>query len=228
METHNVFHQTLRYHTPYQFLDLAPFLLTTTLGPKETKDMEMQPIFYNDRIQNWGSKHTWMGFVDTDEFFDTPGPESLPEILKSYEANASVGALGVNWRTHTSNGLLKRPLSNRKSFTTCIIDEVAPNGVVSDNLHVKSIVKTSAYINPESPHTFHLKDSAITVGEHGDEVWDQPRQLRETGSGYIIVVLRAGRNIRRRFFGVMRIRIRRVGRGGIILRMRCRMSSVWR
>jgi hypothetical protein len=148
--------------------------------PEETKDRKMQPIFYNDCIEQWGSKHTWMGFVDTDEFFDTPGPESLPEILKSFEANTSVGALGVNWRTHTSGGLEKRPPSNRQSFTTCIIDEAAPNGVVSDNLHVKSIVKTSFYIDPESPHTFHLKNNAITVGEHGDEVWDQPRRVPVT------------------------------------------------
>jgi hypothetical protein len=144
--------------------------------PEETKDRKMQPIFYNDCISNWGSKHTWMGFVDTDEFFDTPGPESLPEVLRSFEVNASVGALGVNWRTHTSGGLLTRPDSNRKSFTTCITDEAAPNGVASDNLHVKSIVKTSAYIDPESPHTFHLKDNAMTVGEHGDKIWDQPRR----------------------------------------------------
>jgi hypothetical protein len=58
--------------------------------PEETKDRKMQPIFYNDCIQNWGTKHTWMGFVDTDEFFDTPGPESLPEILKSFEANTYI------------------------------------------------------------------------------------------------------------------------------------------
>lgn len=35
--------------------------------PEETKDRKMQLIFYNDSISNWGSKHTWMGFVDTDE-----------------------------------------------------------------------------------------------------------------------------------------------------------------
>ncbi len=38
--------------------------------------------------------------------------------------------------------------SNRKSFMTCIIDEAAPDGAVSDNLHIKSIVQTSFYIDP--------------------------------------------------------------------------------
>lgn len=149
--------------------------------PSDTKILKRQRIercspYSTTTVANWGSNHTWMGFIDADESFDTPGPQSLIEILKSFESNTSVGAPRVNWHTHTSNDLLKRPPSVRKNFTTCIVDSLSPNGDVSDNLHIKSIVKTNAYIDPESPHPFHLKDNAMTVGEHGDIITDFPRR----------------------------------------------------
>lgn len=133
----------------------------------------MQPIIYNICISKWGNRHTWFAFIDVDEFFHVPGPEKLVDILQPLESNKTVGALGVNWRTHTSNGFLTRQNSVRRTFTTCITDNDGPGGIESDNKHIKSIVKSSSYIDPESPHSFHLRDGAETVGEHGDII-DKP------------------------------------------------------
>jgi Glycosyl transferase family 2 len=136
----------------------------------------MQAAIYNECISQWRQNHTWFAFVDSDEFYDTPGKETLKEILQSFEGDESVGALAVNWRTHTSAGLLKRPQSVRKSFTTCITDLYSPSGVESDNMHIKSIVKSAYYIDPQSPHSFNLKDGAKLVGEDGQQVHSAPRR----------------------------------------------------
>lgn len=60
-----------------------------------------------------------MAFIDSDEFIDTPGNEALHEVLESFEDDETVGALGVNWRMHSSAGLLTRPDSTRKAFMVC-------------------------------------------------------------------------------------------------------------
>ncbi len=86
-----------------------------------------QLAIYGRCIEKYGSLHTWMAFIDGDEFLETPGKETLKEVLMSFEHNDTVGALGVNWRMHTSGGLLKRPESARKSFTTCHWDNMENN-----------------------------------------------------------------------------------------------------
>jgi len=109
-----------------------------------------------------------MAFIDADEFFETTSKETLSQILRSLEKDQTIGALGVNWQMHSSGGLLARPKSARKSFTTCIWDDPGHDGENSNNTHVKSIVKTSKYERPKNPHLYVLKDGAQTVGEKGD------------------------------------------------------------
>jgi hypothetical protein len=134
----------------------------------------MQYAIYNECAKLYGSRHRWLAFIDADEFFETKSNETLPSILKEFDQDDSVGALGVNWRIHTSSGLLTRPASARKSFTTCIEDD---NGNTTtsrfkDNKLIKSIVKSSSYSSPVNPHKFYLKDGSQTVGEHGDVIKD--------------------------------------------------------
>jgi len=38
-----------------------------------------------------------MAFIDSDEFLGTPGNETLLEVLKSFEEDESIGALGVKY-----------------------------------------------------------------------------------------------------------------------------------
>lgn len=135
----------------------------------------MQYAIYNECIKLYGLQHTWVAFFDADEFLEVKSDESLKSILKELDQDPSVGALGVNWRVHTSSGHLTRPASARKDFTTCITDDV-DNTTVSpfkDNKLIKSIVKSSLYSSPINPHKFNLKGGAQTVGEHGDVIEDQ-------------------------------------------------------
>jgi glycosyl transferase family 92 len=56
----------------------------------------MQLVFYRWCLDRWRDRHTWIAFIDADEFLYTPGPETFPEILASFEGNDTVGALGVS------------------------------------------------------------------------------------------------------------------------------------
>jgi len=125
---------------------------------------------YERCLEKYGEKHTWMAFIDSDEFFETPGNETLRQILTKLDANPKVGALGVNWQMHTSSGLLKRPKSARKSFVHCLWDDPENGGVNSNNTHVKSIVKIEKALRPHNPHLWVLKDGAQTVGENNDAI----------------------------------------------------------
>lgn len=93
--------------------------------------------------------NTWIAFIDADEFFDTPGNETIEEILRELEeTRPEAGALGVNWQMHSSNHQLYHAESVRKTFLECIFDDPEHNGEEGGNKHVKSIVRVDAYSNP--------------------------------------------------------------------------------
>jgi hypothetical protein len=56
----------------------------------------MQVMFYKWCLQRYRDRHTWIAFIDADEFFETPGNETLREVLETFEDDEKVGALGVN------------------------------------------------------------------------------------------------------------------------------------
>ncbi|KAI4087763.1 MAG: hypothetical protein LQ344_006582 [Seirophora lacunosa] len=141
-------------------------------------EQEMQYHIYNHCNEHYGSRHTWIGYLDADEYLEMTGNETLVDFLHTFDRNTTdqkpIGAVGVQWRTHTSSGLEKRPPDGgcRKAFTECIIDDPT-----QDNRHIKSFVKTAYYAKPETPHFFALKAGAVTVGEHGDvrhDSWRTP------------------------------------------------------
>jgi hypothetical protein len=132
---------------------------------------------YERCLEKYGNRHTWMAFIDSDEFFETPGDETLTQILNELDASPDVGALGVNWQMHTSSGLLTRPESARKSFVDCIWDDPENGGANSNNTHVKSIVKTAKALRPANPHLWILKDGAQTVGENNDPIVSEAFRL---------------------------------------------------
>jgi Glycosyltransferase family 92 len=147
--------------------------------PRDTRVVNQQMIFYQQCQEWWGSNHTWIAYIDGDEFLEATGDESLEDILRSFDPDETVGALGVHWKMHNSNGLLTRPESCRKGFTTCLWDSPADYSEgTDDNHHIKSIVKTSKFLHWSNPHKFDLKDGANTVTEHGDVVttpaWRSP------------------------------------------------------
>ncbi|KAF8860805.1 hypothetical protein BDZ45DRAFT_703694 [Acephala macrosclerotiorum] len=146
--------------------------LTFNYQDRPTRAWNQQTVFYDMCLKKYGSLHPWIAFFDADEFLEVTSPnETFREILEGFEASDAVGALGVSWKTHTSNGILTRPESCRKSFTTCTYDAPEDNGFSSDNRHIKSLVRPSKTAGPSgNPHKFNMLPGAVTVGEHWDEV----------------------------------------------------------
>jgi hypothetical protein len=131
---------------------------------------QMQYKMYDECADSYGGSHTWLAFIDADEFFDTPGGERLEDVLRDLEDVDEVGALGVNWQMHTSNGQLQRMPSVRGAYSQCIYDDPDHDGEASDNKHIKSIVRARDYAGPVNPHKFNLAPGKVTVGEDGKEI----------------------------------------------------------
>lgn len=147
--------------------------LTFVYFPESEHVPNMQYKVYDLCASTYGVNNTWIAYIDADEFFDTPGGETMDGILKGLEPLSHIGALGVNWQMHTSSGRLTRAESVRAEYTECIYDDVEHNGDGSDNKHIKTIVKTANYGGAINPHQFGTKDS-ITAGEWGDEIHGGP------------------------------------------------------
>ncbi|KAI5480733.1 Glycosyltransferase family 92 protein [Pseudohyphozyma bogoriensis] len=138
--------------------------------------VNQQAIKYEQCVRDYGSNHTWMMFIDADEFVEMTNPgESLHSFLKTF--NDTVGVVAVNWNVHNSHNVTRRPPqgSCRSTFTTCIPDPTEERPEPGDNALVKAIARTSAFRIMESPH--HVGSNLSTVGEDGVEMGD-PRFLR--------------------------------------------------
>ncbi|KFZ11323.1 hypothetical protein V502_07602 [Pseudogymnoascus sp. VKM F-4520 (FW-2644)] len=150
-----------RSHLSFQYFD------------EKSKVEKMQTHIYSECIRLYGPNHKWMAFVDADEFFETLREgETLLTILQELYPITTIGALGVNWRLHSSSGIIHKASSVRKSFTSCCADPVGldiPPGWKDSRL-IKSIVKTDMFDAPISPHMFGLKNNTKTVGEHQDVI----------------------------------------------------------
>jgi hypothetical protein len=128
------------------------------------KRLPQQLAMYEDCMAIYGKKHTWMGFIDVDEFLGIHTTETMEGILRGMESHDEVGALAVNWRIHTSAGLVSRPESARRGFDVCVDDEGDGEKFAGS---VKSIVRTKYFegLGGFSVHTFQLKNNTKTVGE---------------------------------------------------------------
>ncbi|KAF7920748.1 uncharacterized protein EAE98_008777 [Botrytis deweyae] len=121
----------------------------------------MQEHVYKLCVEKYRSNHTWMAFIDADEYLEMTGKENLNEFLESYEEDEHVGAVYVSWMTHSSAGLLSRPKSVRQTYIDCIWDGEG------HNVQGKTIAKLSLYDGPNTVHQVRCKDGAIVVDENG-------------------------------------------------------------
>ena len=130
-----------------------------------------QHTIYEDYcIGNFGERHTWMGFFDTDEFLEMRGETTLVDWLHQWESNDTVGALSVNWITHNSAGQQKRPQSDtRKGFGRCVVDGPAGYNAEEENSHVKTFAKTALFEGVNSVHNMRTAFGTVSIGEKGDE-----------------------------------------------------------
>lgn len=142
--------------------------------PATQHGSNMQLNIYDMCNSQFGSKHDWIAYIDADEFIWTHPSESLADILRPLEDDPEVAGLAINWQMHTSNGLMERPQSARKAFRECIWDDLEHDGELSDNRHVKAIIKPSLYDIAQNPHYFWLLNNSTMVGEDGDDAGMSP------------------------------------------------------
>jgi len=79
----------------FKYPGIPSSALTFNYQPRETRSIWQQMVFYNLCLEKWSKMHYWMAFIDADEFFDTPGSETLAEVLETFEGDDQIGALGV-------------------------------------------------------------------------------------------------------------------------------------
>ncbi|PSC67481.1 glycosyl transferase family 2 [Micractinium conductrix] len=110
-----------------------------------------QVALYDRCLRRWARHHTFMAFIDTDEFLVLrDGTPTLPDLLKDYVAH---GGLVVNWEVFGSGGLLVRPKGNSMmSYWRCSPPDHP------ENCHVKSIVRGACALEASTdPHHFFYK-----------------------------------------------------------------------
>ncbi|CAF9938716.1 hypothetical protein IMSHALPRED_001055 [Imshaugia aleurites] len=137
-----------------------------SLTPIEERPEPMQHHLFDMCVKEHGKRHTWMGFLDADEYLEMRNGQTLMQWLHDWERdyNDTVGALAAQWRYHNSAGLLTRPEGGvRKNFNKCVVND--PNG---ENRHVKMFVRTELFDQVISVHHIGTKGDYTEVGENGD------------------------------------------------------------
>lgn len=131
--------------------------------PNRPEDF-MGMIYRDYAMKLYRDIHTWMGFIDIDEYLEMKQGKTLVSWLREWETHDDVGSVAVNWIQHNSAGLISRPAqSNRKAFDQCLTDEDW-----AENSHTKSFVRTKYFEGANNPHNMATKEGTGTVGEHGD------------------------------------------------------------
>jgi hypothetical protein len=122
---------------------------------------DMQDHVYNICAEKYRTNHTWMAFLDADEYLEMRGGETLNQFLEEYEKDKNVGSVTVSWLTHSSAGVLKRPKSCRKAYIDCVWDGQGHNTMY------KSIARLSLLDHTNRVHQMISTDGAVAVDEHG-------------------------------------------------------------
>eukprot|EP01024_Parvocaulis_polyphysoides_P033415 TRINITY_DN29743_c0_g1_i7.p2 TRINITY_DN29743_c0_g1~~TRINITY_DN29743_c0_g1_i7.p2 ORF type:complete len:275 (-),score=15.61 TRINITY_DN29743_c0_g1_i7:58-882(-) len=83
----------------------------------------MQKHVYNICANDFAKKHTWLGFIDTDEFIVLRNDginqaSNIEDFLQQYE---EYGGLSMNWAVFGSSGFEKHQNSTLKSYTKCYL-----------------------------------------------------------------------------------------------------------
>ena len=124
-----------------------------------TGGLSPQLYAYERCLSDHGAKHTWLAFLDVDEFliFRNSMPvQSLPAFLLDYE---KFSALAVHWILFGSSGHEVKPSRNvLRSYIRCMPLKH------TQHLFVKSIVNTRCTVGTtDSPHSFKHNCSSPSV-----------------------------------------------------------------
>jgi len=120
---------------------------------------------YNHCLKNYGKTSQWIAFIDVDEFIVPKNADSysLPSLLRQYE---NFAGLGVNWLIFGSGGLLKKPVSQLKTFVLRSEPDFLPNK------HIKSIVQPQYVESALKSHCFRYLKEMFCVNENFEPILD--------------------------------------------------------
>lgn len=126
----------------------------------------VQDSVYNTCLHRYGSRHTWMGFIDADEFIILHDEMWLPGVLEEY---TQYGGLVLYWKLFGSSGHVQRPAEGvLRSYTKC---SLAPPEIRSN---LKTIARTDACKEVVIVHQCkYRKDGSVppfAVDVHGRRV----------------------------------------------------------
>jgi hypothetical protein len=151
--------------------DIPSSAITFDYIPRGDRPKDIQAYMFMERCTKpHRDKHTWMGYLDADEFLEMRDPEpekkpaTLVQHLKFWETKEDIGAVAAQWLTHNSNGLEKRPENGpRKGFTRCVV-----NDEEGENKHVKMFAKLALVDVIHNVHSIGTGNGTKQIGEHGE------------------------------------------------------------
>jgi len=148
--------------------------LNTTHWPNYPERDSRQFKAYQHCLNNFGSRHKWLAFIDSDEFINVAEGLTIPLVLSLYEADGSVGQLLMKWRMFSSSGhLTKQPLQ-KLAYTDWFPDYQVKAFVQPDKVY--------AITSLHQPALYHMYS---TITEDGQ---NNLRNLYETHTSDIIWV----------------------------------------
>lgn len=116
---------------------------------------------YNECINQYRTRHHFMGFIDVDEFLFLRNQSvvSMPALLRQYEA---YGGLAVNWVLFGSSGHVRRPEGGTLANYWKCVPQSHP-----ENLHVKTIANMRYVAHASgTPHFFFYNENKTAVDEN--------------------------------------------------------------
>lgn len=121
----------------------------------------MQMPAYNHCIQTFAPRHTWMAFIDADEFIVLRKHTTIVDLLREHCAS---GALCLNWYLFGSN--------HRKEYEPAPVTQRFLMRQQTLNEHVKTIAKTSDLFSMgANPHCAVLRENAYAHDTSGQPVY---------------------------------------------------------
>ena len=117
---------------------------------------------YNRCLRLYKESHTFMGFIDADEFIVIPDGRPIAQVLLPY---APYGGLVINWRQIGWSGHVKRPEGGiLANYWRCFTEED------NNNRHVKTIVVTQRAASSRGAHCFNYKPGFTAVNSRFEPI----------------------------------------------------------
>jgi hypothetical protein len=88
--------------------------LITTHWPWYPHRYTKQYKAYQHCLNNYGPNHTWMAFIDSDEFINLGVNENLVDLLNEFNEH---GQILMQWRTFSSSGHLTKQPKLKEAYT---------------------------------------------------------------------------------------------------------------